>query len=151
MLETFQVRPLLNNLICPLWKRMGYKKCKALREVPSQAHPQEGCIAWGMCLGHEQSGTGIHQSRGFSRWYVPGLLALRNMVWRLGSLLPHSYHHPRPGSMNQTLNSHQASLGSVRLSSSLFVRVLLVQPSFNHLPLMPNYPHQLLLSSHKEA
>ena len=81
MLETFQVRPLLNNLICPLWKRMGYKKCKALREVPSQAHPQEGCIARRMCLGHEQSGAGIHQSRGFSRWYAPGEACLGSWPW----------------------------------------------------------------------
>lgn len=104
---------------------MGYKSVKALREVPSQAHPQEKAAARRTRLGHVQTGQNT-SLRGFL-----GDMFLGKPAWALG-FEEHEYEgwvlfFPIPtttlgqAAMNQTLNSHQASLlGLVCFSSSLF-------------------------------
>lgn len=81
MLETFRVWPLWNNLTCPLWKRMGYKKLKSAGGIPLAGSLTGRPHCMEKRLGHAQGGTGIRPSRGFSRRYVPGEDCLGCRLW----------------------------------------------------------------------
>lgn len=133
----------ITSIACPLCKRLGCKKLKTLGGSPlGRLHTGWLPCVWVMPGGGGEWVTAQHLLGKVFLGTPVWATGCENGVCRLESSRPHSHHHTGQAQLSRSYQP-LSQPSWVCPSSSLFSRILFLQPSFRHLLLMLHQPHRL--------